>query len=342
MDPISQGALGAVAALSISKSPHARIAAFAGAVGGMLADADILIKSASDPLLNIEYHRHFSHSLLFIPVGGLIAALLLFYFFRKKIKPAELYLYCTSGYATAGLLDACTSYGTQLLWPFSDLRVSWSIISIIDPIFTLPIVILICIAVFRKKPQFGQAALAFAICYLSLGFIQHTRAKAQLDLIIESRGHDSATRRTVKPSIANLIVWRSVYLHDNTYYVDAIRVAKLGKPQIYEGAHLPAYDLESALANHPEDSPLASDLTRFNHFSEGYLAALPDEPNFITDLRYSAIPNSINPLWGLNLNEINQAGHAAFENRRALSEEDRESFARMFKGEESPATQPHP
>lgn len=333
MDPITQGALGAVAALTVSKSAHTRLALLAGMAGGMLADADILIRSESDPLLNIEYHRHFSHSLLFIPIGGLVATLLLFPLLRKRIPILNLYAYCTAGYSTAGLLDACTSYGTQLLWPFSDLRVSWSIISIIDPIFTLPLLLLIALSLFKRKAQLGQAALAFALSYLSLGFIQNKRAHAQLIQLAEERGHHSATQLTVKPSLANLILWRSIYRHDDTYYVDAIRVALPGNAQTYPGASLPAYDLQSALAPLPADTPLASDLTRFNHFSEGYLAALPGEPHFITDLRYSAIPNSIAPLWGLDLSKTNESGHAAFETRRSLSQEDRESFLAMLKGQ---------
>ncbi|MGY8696221.1 MAG: metal-dependent hydrolase, partial [Verrucomicrobiia bacterium] len=72
MDPITQGAIGAIVATAVAPAKRVRLAAFVGWAGGMLADADIFIRSASDPLLNIEYHRHFSHSLLFIPIGTLI------------------------------------------------------------------------------------------------------------------------------------------------------------------------------------------------------------------------------------------------------------------------------
>ena len=46
-----------------------------GAVGGVLPDADIVIRSSADPLLAIQYHRHFTHALAFIPVGGIVATL---------------------------------------------------------------------------------------------------------------------------------------------------------------------------------------------------------------------------------------------------------------------------
>ncbi|MDQ8179990.1 metal-dependent hydrolase [Pelagicoccus sp. SDUM812005] len=333
MDSVTQGVLGTVAALAIAKPGHLRIAALAGCAGGMLADLDILIRSSQDPLLNVEYHRHFTHSLAFIPLGGLITALLFLPFCRKWITPARLYLYSTSGYATAGLLDACTSYGTQLLWPFSDARISWSIISIVDPLFTLPLLLLALLAVFKKRTLFAQAATGFAIAYLSFGLLQNQRASSLQQTLISERGHHAVTRLTVKPSIANLVLWRSVYLYQGSYYVDAVRVGFFTPRKTYPGAQLPAYDLEAALQSIPADDPLADDLRRFDHFSDGYLAALPQEPDFITDLRYSAIPNAIDPLWGLNLAQINDAGHAAFETRRAISESDRENLLRMLKGE---------
>ena len=39
------------------------------------------------------------------------------------------YLFCLLGYATHGMLDACTSYGTQLLWPFTNHRYAFNTIS---------------------------------------------------------------------------------------------------------------------------------------------------------------------------------------------------------------------
>ena len=113
-----------------------KIAAICGAVGGMAPDLDTFIRSANDSLLFIEYHRHFTHSLFFAPLGGLFVSLFLYIFFKNKLSFRNLYLHTTIGFSSHGLLDACTSYGTRLLWPFSDLRVSWNIISIIDPIYT--------------------------------------------------------------------------------------------------------------------------------------------------------------------------------------------------------------
>jgi len=73
VDPLTHALLGATAAQAALGSRLGRQAWMLGALGGVLPDADILIRSASDPLLAIEYHRHFTHALAFIPVGGIIA-----------------------------------------------------------------------------------------------------------------------------------------------------------------------------------------------------------------------------------------------------------------------------
>ena len=153
MDPISQGALGAVAGASCADRTTVRKAVAVGGAAGMLADADIFISSASDPLLIIEYHRHFSHSLVFIPLGALLCAGVFWLLTAKRwqLSFRQLYLFSLAGYSTSGLLDACTSYGTHLLWPFSDARTAWSIISIIDPIFTVMLLIAIVTGALEQR-----------------------------------------------------------------------------------------------------------------------------------------------------------------------------------------------
>jgi inner membrane protein len=137
VDILTQGLLGAVFAQVIANKEEKKLASIAGAAAGLLADADILIRSSSDPLLTLEYHRHFSHSLFFIPFGAAIAMLLLWPLMRRRLSLRRLYIFCLAGYSLSGLLDACTSYGTYLFWPLSNERVALNIISIVDPIFTL-------------------------------------------------------------------------------------------------------------------------------------------------------------------------------------------------------------
>ena len=76
MEPLTQAALGAAAAVACTRKTPFKHAFWLGALGGLLPDADVLIRSSNDPLLHLEYHRQFTHSLLFIPAGGLITAMI--------------------------------------------------------------------------------------------------------------------------------------------------------------------------------------------------------------------------------------------------------------------------
>ena len=141
MDPLSQGTVGAAFAQSFANKNNIFKIGFIGFLAGLTPDLDVLIKSPTDPILSLEYHRQFTHSLFFIPFGSLIFAFLIFPLVKRSLSLKTVYFASLLGYSTHGLLDACTSYGTQLFWPFSNERVSWNNISIIDPLFTIPILI---------------------------------------------------------------------------------------------------------------------------------------------------------------------------------------------------------
>ena len=222
MDPLSQGTVGAAFAQSIANKNNIIKISIIGFLAGLAPDLDILIRSENDPILFLEYHRQFSHSLFFIPFGSLIVALLIFPLFKKSMSFKTIYRASFLGYATHGLLDACTSYGTLLFWPFSNERITWNNISIIDPLFTIPVLILIGIAIKTRKRIFSFFAIGWIIFYLSLGFIQYDRALSAAIKLAELRGH-VAERITLKPSFGNLILWKSIYQYEETFYVDAIR-----------------------------------------------------------------------------------------------------------------------
>jgi inner membrane protein len=158
MDPITQATLGAMASVAVlgKRTPLGLTAlASIGAVGGAAADLDVLIRSSDDPLLTIEYHRHFTHSLAFIPVGGVLSALPWLTWSRARQCFRWVLLASTLGYATHALLDACTTYGTLLFWPLSMTRVSVRLVSVIDLLFTLPLIALLVESVRRGTMLFS-------------------------------------------------------------------------------------------------------------------------------------------------------------------------------------------
>ena len=102
MDPLTQGALGAALPQAANASRYAASAGLLGFLAGMAADLDVLIRSSEDPLLFLEYHRQFTHSLVFIPAGGLLCALVLHHLIgrRRGLAFRHTWLFCTLGYAT--------------------------------------------------------------------------------------------------------------------------------------------------------------------------------------------------------------------------------------------------
>ncbi len=331
MDPLTQGVLGAASAQSVSRPGEVRRASVIGLLSGMVADVDVFIRSSTDPMLVLEFHRHFTHSLFFIPFGALLAALVLWPFFKKALPFRRVYLYAFAGYLFSGFIDTCTSYGTYILWPLTDKRYAWHIISIIDPVFTLGLIIAIIFAFKKQQALFSRIGLLFAGCYLLLGVVQLQRAESMLDDIVAERGH-VVEKHVVKPTIGNLLLWRSIYLSGNTYYIDAIRVGTDSK--YYSGDTIPRFDDNSLPGSIATASTLYIDIQRFDKFSDGYVAYYPGRDNILGDIRYSISPLSSTPLWGIELNFAQPEEHVRYEFYRQSSKQQRQQFIAMLFGRE--------
>jgi inner membrane protein len=331
MDLLTHGLLGGLVAQTAGRPQERRLAVGIGFLAALLADADILIRSASDPLLVLEYHRQFSHSLLFIRIGALIASALAWPFVRRRLPPARIYLYAILGYATAGLLDACTSYGTHLFWPFVDRPVSLSIIAVIDPLFTL-ILLAGVVTVLRQNRRFwGSVSLCLAAAYLALGAVQHQRALDAATELARDRGQQPE-RQLVKPTMGNLVLWRAVTVFEGEAFLDGVRPG-LGSTRIYPGESVLLVD-PTAWHNLPEDSRAYRDLQRFHGFADQLLASPPDEPHYVGDIRYAMLPTSARPLWGIVIDPEHPDGPIEFVTRREFTPEMRQRWLHMLRGVE--------
>src|SRR5690349_5460290 len=76
MDNVTHATLGIIAALLTAPAPLRKKAALAGMIAASLPDADIFIFSTQDPLFGLQMHRHFTHSLVFIPVLAMLGVLI--------------------------------------------------------------------------------------------------------------------------------------------------------------------------------------------------------------------------------------------------------------------------
>lgn len=328
---MTQGLLGATMAQSGAKQHETRMATGIGFFSGILADADILIQSSNDPLLNIEFHRHFTHSIFFVPFGALIAACFLWVFLRKRLSFTRIYLFALLGYCLSGVLDAFTSYGTHLLWPVSDSRLAFNIISVIDPIFTLILLIAVVYAFKKHAINAARAGLLLAAVYLSFGWFQHQRVATIAEALANERGH-AIEQLMVKPTLGNLVLWRSIYQAGDKFFVDAIRIGLLSEPQVYPGDSIKKFVLERDMNGLPAASVLSTDISRFTAFSAGMVATQPEQPNILIDVRYSNLPTTVSPLWAIEMDLLNPDQHAKYKLYRDSSKETREKFIALLLG----------
>jgi inner membrane protein len=304
VDPVTHALLGAVVAQTLIPASDGRRPLLLGAAAGMLADADILLGLLSDPAVTWEVHRGVTHAIAFAPAGGLLTALpfLMWSWWRRRWKTTL--AAATLAYATHGLLDACTSYGTHLLLPFSTERTAWDIVSIIDPVLTAILLAGVVWTAWRARAAPAILALLMCAGYLGVGVRQHAIAMEELTRTAEARGH-VVVRARAMPTPGNLVVWRGLYVADGRIYADGIRVPLIGPPRLREGVSVERFQpdlLDVSPADGRRSERIADVLKRFDRFTDGFMARDPEQPDVLADMRYSLEVASFSPLWGLRVN----------------------------------------
>jgi inner membrane protein len=328
LDPLSQGVLGASLPQSFSNKKNIVFVFIIGFLAGMFPDIDILFRSNNDPLLFLEFHRQFTHSLIFIPVGGFIFTTIFYGLFFRLIPFSFLktWLFATMGYATHGLLDACTSYGTQLLWPFSNERISWNNISIIDPLFTIPVLVLLVLSLIKRKSFWSKIALGWALIYLIIGFVQNHRAEQVAKEIVTARNHHPEIV-SVKPSFGNLILWKIIYKYNDYFYIDAVNIGL--KKEVFTGEKIKKFNKFDLPYFNDLGEIQKKDIDRFLWFSQDFVAINPQNEYELLDIRYSNLPNEIGGLWGIQLTP-NTENHVEFISNRSLQKRYFKQFFKMI------------
>jgi len=180
MDPLTQGLLGATCGQALYGHRLGKSAVTWGALVGMAPDLDILAAPFA-PTAEWLWHRGPTHALGFgLVVGPLLGWLL---WKRKGGRLADWAGLAVVALVTHPLLDIFTSYGTQLFWPFSRARLAFDAVAIIDPAYSLVLVIGIVLGL-RQGAETGRAriaawtALALSSAYLALGLGVNARAEA--------------------------------------------------------------------------------------------------------------------------------------------------------------------
>ena len=330
MDPITHGVTGTMAALVFSDHDDKKRAAAVGFSSAILADIETFIQWPGDPLFNLEIHRQFTHSLIFIPVGALLAAGLFWLIFRKHLRFPKLYLFSITGYSTHWFMDLATSYGTELLWPFDDTRFALNIVSVVDPVITIGLIVFTSTALFKSRALFLPFAWAWLALFLLFGVMQNNRAASAMQQLAADR-HHTIEKAVVKPTIGNQLLWRATYISRDTIYTDAVRTGLLSGLQNYRGESEPLIKIDEDFSKF-EGTTLYRDLHRFSRLSDGFLVRHPNQPKIIGDAAYSMLPTSLIPLWGVEVDTTQSNLHLPFRYFRDASDEVREPFVDMLLG----------
>ena len=209
MDSLSQAVLGASVGGAVLSRPLGRRALLGGALLGTLPDLDVLI-DYGDAVANFTEHRGFSHSLLVLLPVSLVLALCLSRW-QTQIPLRRWWLFTGLCLITHPLLDAFTTYGTQLFWPLGD-PVAISSVFIIDPLYTLPMLVAVIVALARPPAMAALATgLTLSSLYLCWSLVAQQWMTQRVMPTLAQRGLSEAPR-LVQPMPFSTLLWRVTVL----------------------------------------------------------------------------------------------------------------------------------
>lgn len=222
MDSLTQIVLGASVGELVLGKKIGNKAILWGAIAGTLPDLDVILRYFTDEISATQMHRGFSHSIVFAvliaPILGWIAKKIHFNLIDVSFKDwTKLFFWTT---VTHPLLDAHTTWGTQFFWPFN-YRLAYQNIFVVDPLYTLPFLTFLIIAMTLKKEnpkrsKFNKIGLSVSTSYLLLTLIFKWISFQEFKEGLQNQEIDYVEMDT-KPSPLNAILWSSLIETDNGY-----------------------------------------------------------------------------------------------------------------------------
>jgi inner membrane protein len=237
MDSLTQVVLGAAVGEAVAGRKMGAKAAFWGAIGGTIPDLDVFLRSFYDPFDAALVHRGFSHSLLFAILAGPALGWMFYRLYKKRYELKSWILLWTLAIVTHPILDMFTNYGTQFFWPF-DARITFNTVFVIDPIYTVPFMFTLLVALFMKRSnpkrsKWNWAGIIWSSGYLLWGVI------VKLVILGQSpdyfREANLEVRNTiVTPMPLTSFYWQMITEDDHNYYVGYKSLFGDFKPQDVE------------------------------------------------------------------------------------------------------------
>jgi len=291
MDSLTQIVLGGAVVAAIVPANQRRAALLAGAALGTMPDLDglPLMLLTENPVIQMTAHRSLSHSLLILPLIGSLIGWLFWRFGNDRVKahPWRWWLAIVLALVTHPLLDAFTVYGTQLFWPLGGQPVMLSSVFIIDPLYTLWLLIACLVAWFCAKQVLVQrvllGGLLISSAYLGWSLIAKAQVEQAAEQALQPMGLADAPRFSVPLPLSTLL-WRVVVMTEDGYLIgDRSLLSDQGE------MHFTHYPSDTKALREAANIPAVRELTWFNH---GFMRAKVENDELVlSDLRMGMEPN---------------------------------------------------
>ncbi len=219
MDSLTQIVLGAAVGEAVLGKKVGNKAMLYGAIAGTIPDLDVLAKQFTDTTRALEMHRGFTHSIIFSVVFAPVFGWLVSRYESYKDFKGWSWLFFWA-FITHPILDAHTTWGTQLFWPF-DLRLAFKTIFVIDPIYTVPFLVFLILALRQKRTSkkrhvFNTIGLAISTVYLALTFLLKWIAFSQFEDALKDQKISYSEIQT-RPAPFNTVLWSANVEGENDY-----------------------------------------------------------------------------------------------------------------------------
>ena len=301
MDSFTQIALGiAVAEVCAGKKLKNKTFLY-GAILGTLPDLDVVFGMFLNPVDAVLIHRGISHSLLlFLLVSPLLGWLI------SKIEKQKITFFTATNMVfwtllTHVLLDMFTSWGTQILWPLEH-RFALKTIFVIDPLYTLPLLIALVIVWKTKieslRYKYIKRGLVISSSYLLLSSFIKLYAVTQFEKAL-TKQRIPYSEIIVKPTAFNLILWNANVATTDNYLLSDYSL--FDTQPISFVAYSKNNGLEKRLAGN-------TDFEKLKKASEGWYIISQKAGNlYFNDLRFGLLnDNPANPQFAFSYQFVPQ------------------------------------
>tara|TARA_R110000751_G_scaffold135_1_gene559 strand:- start:49928 stop:50926 length:999 start_codon:yes stop_codon:yes gene_type:complete len=283
MDSLTQIVLGAAVGEAVLGRKVGNKAMLYGAIAGTIPDLDVLASFFTDNVTALYVHRGFTHSIVFSVLFAPILAWIVTRYETYKNFKNWTWLFFLA-FVTHPILDAHTTWGTQLFWPF-DLRLAFKNIFVVDPLYTVPFLIFLILAMRQKRTTakrrfYNNMGLIISTTYLAITLLLKWAAYTKFESALKEQNIAYLDIDT-RPSALNTILW-SANVQTNDAYL-------LGNYSFFDSQPI---TFESYPKNHDLLGSLVEDksVKQMIAISEGWYTITKDNNTlYFNDLRFGLL-----------------------------------------------------